>query len=88
MNREILFRGKHIHTIPGNEHLNGTWVHGYLSDENHIMIKALSVNSLLMKIQSASTPAKRTRTGRKSMRGIFWKHTLMIPFLRMLRECV
>lgn len=24
MNREILFRAKHIHTIPGNEHLNGT----------------------------------------------------------------
>lgn len=36
MNREILFRAKHIHAIPGNEHLNGTWVHGYLSDENYI----------------------------------------------------
>ena len=23
MNREILFRAKHIHTILGNEHLNG-----------------------------------------------------------------
>lgn len=41
MNREILFRRKHIHTIPGNEHLNGTWVHGYLSDENHIYDKSL-----------------------------------------------
>lgn len=41
MNREILFRAKHIHTIPGNEHLNGTWVHGYLSDENYIYDKSL-----------------------------------------------
>ena len=36
MNREILFRGKHIHAIPGNEHLNGRWVKGYLSDKNYI----------------------------------------------------
>lgn len=35
MNREILFRAKHIHTILGNEHLNGIWVHGYLGDENY-----------------------------------------------------
>lgn len=41
MNREILFRAKHIHTIPGNEHLNGTWVRGYLSDKNHIYDKSL-----------------------------------------------
>lgn len=41
MNREILFRAKHIHTIPGNEHLNGTWVRGYLSDKNHIYDKIL-----------------------------------------------
>ena len=34
MNREILFRAKHIHEIPGNGHLDGTWVHGYLSDKN------------------------------------------------------
>lgn len=41
MNREILFRAKHIHAISGNEHLNGTWVHGYLSDENYIYDKSL-----------------------------------------------
>lgn len=41
MNREILFRAKHIHAIPGNEHLNGIWVHGYLSDENYIYDKSL-----------------------------------------------
>lgn len=34
--REILFRGKHIHALPQNEHLDGTWVYGYLCDENYI----------------------------------------------------
>ena len=47
MNREILFRAKHIHTIPGNEHLNGTWVHGYLSDENYIYDKSLEGEFLI-----------------------------------------
>ena len=42
MNREILFRAKHIHTFPGNEHLNGTWVHGYLSDKKNLLV-SLSV---------------------------------------------
>lgn len=41
MNREILFRGKHIHAIPGNEHLNGRWVKGYLSDKDYIYDKSL-----------------------------------------------
>lgn len=44
MNREILFRGKHIHAIDSNEHLNGTWVHGYLSDKNYIYDKSLEGN--------------------------------------------
>ena len=41
MNREILFRGKHTHATPGNEHLNGTWVHGYLCDKDYIYDKSL-----------------------------------------------
>lgn len=41
MNREILFRAKHIHTMDSNEHLNGTWVHGYLSDKDYIYDKSL-----------------------------------------------
>jgi len=47
MNREILFRAKHIHAFPGNEHLNGTWVHGYLSDENYIYDKRLEGEFLI-----------------------------------------
>lgn len=54
MNREILFRGKHIHAMDSNEHLNGRWVHGYLSDKNYINDKALRVNFWLMKIRFAS----------------------------------
>lgn len=34
--REILFKAKHVHVINGNEHLDGTWVEGFLSDENYI----------------------------------------------------
>lgn len=41
MNREILFKAKHIHAITGNEHLNGRWVKGYLSDKNYIYDKSL-----------------------------------------------
>lgn len=41
MEREILFRAKHIHEMDSNEHLNGTWVHGYLSDKNYINDKSL-----------------------------------------------
>lgn len=36
MNREILFKGKHIHAMDINEHFNGRWVKGYLSDKNYI----------------------------------------------------
>lgn len=41
MSREILFKGKHIHAMDSNEHLNGTWVHGYLSDKDYIYDKSL-----------------------------------------------
>lgn len=34
--REILFRGKHIHALPQNKHLDGIWAYGYLCGENYI----------------------------------------------------
>lgn len=36
MNREILYRGKHIHVQPENKHLDDRWVEGYLADKNYI----------------------------------------------------
>lgn len=36
MSRVNKYRGIRIHVHPQNEHLNGTWVYGYLSDENYI----------------------------------------------------
>lgn len=36
MSRVNKYRGIHIHVLPQNEHLNRTWVYGYLADENYI----------------------------------------------------
>ncbi len=36
MDREILFRAKHIHTASQNEYLDNIWIEGYLSDKNRI----------------------------------------------------
>lgn len=36
MNKENLFKGKHTHALPQNEHLDGAWVCGYLCDKYHI----------------------------------------------------
>lgn len=36
MSRVNKYRGIHIHVHPQNEHLNGRWIYGYLSDENYI----------------------------------------------------
>lgn len=47
MSREMLFRAKHIHAMDSNEHLNGTWVHGYLSDKNYINDKSLEGEFLI-----------------------------------------
>lgn len=36
MTRQIIFRAKHVHAMDSNEHLNGTWVHGYLSADRSL----------------------------------------------------
>lgn len=36
MSKVNKYRGIHIHVHEENKHLNGTWVYGYLSDENYI----------------------------------------------------
>lgn len=37
MDRDILFRGKHVHVLPGNKHLDGTWVYGYYLGNGYIL---------------------------------------------------
>lgn len=36
MRRVNKYRGMHVHVLPQNEHLKGTWIYGYLADENYI----------------------------------------------------
>lgn len=47
MNDRYLFRAKHVHALPGNEHLDGKWIEGYLSDENHIYSPSLEGEFLI-----------------------------------------
>lgn len=38
MRRKNEYRGKHIHAMSANKHLDGRWVFGYLSGENYIAV--------------------------------------------------
>lgn len=38
MKREIRFRGKHVHVLGANDHLNGTWVYGLLAADDYISV--------------------------------------------------
>lgn len=36
MKNRYLYKAKTIHVLPGNEHLNGQWISGFLSGEDYI----------------------------------------------------